>query len=500
VLFTDYQCEGCRHIDEQVRALRTRRFEVAISIKHFPLCSDCNRHLKRSNPHPNACWAARAAEAAGILHGVEGFWRMHGWLQETEGTFTDRDLEKGLADLGFGAKTFRETMTDLTTFVRVQADAAEGRRLGIESTPAIFLNGIRLDGTFAERAVVRAVDAVLAKNPPPGTASDDFPQQPARAEVDAVAHVAGTSISRIELEQAVRAEGLAPAEADHDILCKLLDRMASERMLAVAAANRGLTVEQLNRKEVNDKVPEPTSREVDRYAAEVWGYRDGIPRQDIRSKLSLLLRRQRRSERAGRYFHELAAAYGYRITLVPSRVEISVPMDAPSRGPRNAPITLVEFADFACAYCRRNHRSVVRLLEEYGDRVRYVFLDFPLDRHKRALPASLAARAAGEQGRYWDYFDHLMSVSGDLGEKDLLNRAAALGLDIERFTAYDRSAHRAAIDASLALGKRLGVKATPTLFINGRRLVGTRSFLDLESILEEELRSATRLDQRQRSF
>jgi len=93
-----------------------------------------------------------------------------------------------------------------------------------------------------------------------------------------------------------------------------------------------------------------------------------------------------------------------------------------------------------------------------------------------------------------------MSVPGDLGTEDLLNRAAALRLDIEWFKACDRSAHRAAIDASLELGKRLGVEATPTLFINNRRLVGTRSFSDLRSMVEEELRRATRLDHRQFPF
>ena len=99
VFFSDYQCPDCRRVEAEIRALVSERDDISLSAKHFPLCTDCNRHITKS-PHPNACWAARAAEAAGILRGNEGFWQMHYWLFDRSGSFTGAELQAGLSEIG----------------------------------------------------------------------------------------------------------------------------------------------------------------------------------------------------------------------------------------------------------------------------------------------------------------------------------------------------------------------------------------------------------------
>ncbi len=176
VMLFDYQCIDCQRIETtQVKQLMQQRSDVSLSVKHFPMCADCNPGFATRNLHPNACWAARAAEAAGILYGEEGFWKMHDWLFERKGAFTDHDLSEGLAALGFERPKFIEVMKSDETLQRVTSDINEGMWLGLFYTPMIFINGVELNGVFAHNAVTRAVESLAMQNLPPMTCDQDQP-------------------------------------------------------------------------------------------------------------------------------------------------------------------------------------------------------------------------------------------------------------------------------------------------------------------------------------
>lgn len=177
VIFTDYQCPDCRAIEAQVEEVLRRWPEVSVSVKHFPFCSDCNRRLaeRASNPHPGACRAAHAAEAAGLLGGAPGFWRMHRWLFARGGEFNTAELEAALPGLEFDVGEFRALLSSPSVSASVEADIEEGIALGLYVTPMIFLNGEELRGWNADRALVRAVESLLAQAPPARTANEDLP-------------------------------------------------------------------------------------------------------------------------------------------------------------------------------------------------------------------------------------------------------------------------------------------------------------------------------------
>ncbi|GJQ28536.1 MAG: hypothetical protein HBSAPP03_04200 [Phycisphaerae bacterium] len=173
VIFTDYQCPDCKEIERQLEGLLREGLPIAASVKMFPLNSECNPHAPAM--HANACWAARAAEAAGIVGGAEAFWRMHAWLFARGGAFTDAELDAGLAAMGFPRETFLRVMTGAEVNVRIGTDVAEGMRLGIAQTPMIFINGVELKGWNAPNALDRAVRAVLAASPAAATSVADAP-------------------------------------------------------------------------------------------------------------------------------------------------------------------------------------------------------------------------------------------------------------------------------------------------------------------------------------
>jgi protein-disulfide isomerase/uncharacterized membrane protein len=180
VMLTDYQCPDCRRIEAEIEAILAARQDVSLSIKHFPMCAEaspgvpCNRYAK-TTMHPNACWAARAAEAAGILKGDEGFWEMHRWLFGRAGTFTDADLKTAVAQMGYDPGSFVAVMSGAETLRRVQSDCEEGIALGLYFTPMIFVNGVEFKGWQIPGALKQTIDEVTAKHPPSLTASADRP-------------------------------------------------------------------------------------------------------------------------------------------------------------------------------------------------------------------------------------------------------------------------------------------------------------------------------------
>lgn len=172
----------------------------------------------------------------------------------------------------------------------------------------------------------------------------------------------------------------------------------------------------------------------------------------------------------------------------PVRVQVEIG-DAPTLGPADAPVTFVEFADYECPFCGDAKDDVDRVLRDYGDRVRFVYKQFPLAYHAHAHLASQAALAAHAQGQFWAYHDTLYAHQSALGRTALESYASTLGLDLAAFRlALDERTHAAAVDADIAHGQAAGVRGTPTFFVNGRPIVGAVPYADLAEVIEEELR------------
>jgi Na+:H+ antiporter, NhaA family len=152
------------------------------------------------------------------------------------------------------------------------------------------------------------------------------------------------------------------------------------------------------------------------------------------------------------------------------------------RGAREAPVTLVEYADFQCPYCGDVYPIVHELLERFGDRLRFVYRHMPLrDLHPRAQSAAEAAEAAGAQGRFWEMHDHLFSHQLELGDGDLRRHAEAMGLDVERFDRELREGvHARRVLQDYRSGVRSGTPSTPRFFVNGVIHLGSPTRAQLE--------------------
>ena len=168
--------------------------------------------------------------------------------------------------------------------------------------------------------------------------------------------------------------------------------------------------------------------------------------------------------------------------VLPARLAVAVSERDHVLGPATAAVTLVEYADYECPYCRAAEPIVAELRRLLGDDLRYVFRHFPLTRvHPGAQQAAEAAEAAGAQGRYFEMHTALFAHAEALADDDLARYAADLGLDVERFR-RDVAAHAYAshVREDFLSGRRSGVNGTPTFFLDGERydgLVGIRQLL-----------------------
>ena len=157
-------------------------------------------------------------------------------------------------------------------------------------------------------------------------------------------------------------------------------------------------------------------------------------------------------------------------------------------GKSNAPVTLVEYGDFECPFCRRSYPAVRRIRSELGDRLRFVFRHYPRPEHPHARHAAQAAEAASAQGGFWEMHDQLFEHQEALTDSDLAQYADDIGLDVERFR-HDLTSHVSVerVQRDIQSGAHSDVHGTPTFFINGVKHEGPDTFDDLLNAIQQQI-------------
>jgi thiol-disulfide isomerase/thioredoxin len=225
----------------------------------------------------------------------------------------------------------------------------------------------------------------------------------------AAAEVDGEAITWAELEKKAAGSLAKVRQEEYEIRSRVIDELVAERLIEAAAQERGLSSEELVKQELEQRVERPSSEYVEAlYGQNKERFKDQSRAQALARIEEVLLERAERQGRIG-FVDELREQAAVTVHLAPPRVAVDIPSGAPATGPKDAPVTIVEFTDYQCPYCHRAQDVVEQILEEYSGRVRFVHLDYPLDFHSGAVPAARAARCAGEQGRFWDFHRSLMT-------------------------------------------------------------------------------------------
>ena len=164
---------------------------------------------------------------------------------------------------------------------------------------------------------------------------------------------------------------------------------------------------------------------------------------------------------------------------------------APVKGAKDALVTIVQFSDFQCPFCSRVEPTIDQVMKEYKGKVRVAWRDLPLPFHPNAMPAAIAARAAGEQGKFWEMHDKIFADQQHLDRETYEKYAGELGLNMGKFkAALDAQKGKEAIEADAAAGGKIGARGTPAFFINGKFLSGAQPFEAFKAKIDEELKTA----------
>jgi len=267
-----------------------------------------------------------------------------------------------------------------------------------------------------------------------------------------------------------------------------LDLSINDTLLVQEAQKRKITTSALLEAEIK---PEPVTEEQARAFFEQNKERvSGDFAQTKESIISYLQQMEvRRAERM--FVDKLRATASIQVFLnVPESPVFKISTkDQPSLGNANAAVTIVAFTDYQCPSCAALHPALERLVKESGDKVRLVARDFPLSQHTDAFRAAEAAEAAREQGKYWEYVDILLQNQSSLSVEKLKSFATQLGLDRTRFdAALDSRKFADLVQSDVDEGNRLGLKGTPSLFVNGRR-VTAKSYEELKESVNAALKT-----------
>jgi protein-disulfide isomerase len=298
-----------------------------------------------------------------------------------------------------------------------------------------------------------------------------------------VATVGTHRITQDEVDHSIL-QGVSPARL-YDLRKSTLDRMINDYLLNQAAKQAHVTPDAYLKSQIHSK--KITEADAKKY------YNDNKDRfgktsfDEVKIRLILALQQQEDSQQMDQALAKLRDAQKVNIALVAPRVQVAS-ADHPSVGAKDAPITMVEFGDFQCPFCRASENAVKEVRQKYGDKVRLVYMDFPLGIHAHAMDAANAARCAGEQDKFWQYHDAIFADQSKLAPADLKASAAKLGLDAKKFGAcLDKTKYQSQIQQDMAEATKLGVTGTPTFFINGREITGAQPANKFEEIIDDEM-------------
>jgi len=342
-------------------------------------------------------------------------------------------------------------------------------------------------------AVAAALGA-LACTSPSTTQAKAAPAAPAVDPNAPVAKIGTDAISGKDLEDFAKGELKKLDQQYQEQLYQLkrqaLDTMIMKRLVDAKAKAAGKSPDDYVQGEIMARIGPVTDAEVQQVydAAKAQG-RDLPPLPQVKDTIVRYIQQQKGQAVAQAYYDKLKADAKVEILLPPFRApRQQVEAKGPSRGPENAPVTIVEFSDFECPYCSRAEETVSEVMRVYGDKIRLVFRDLPLPNHTNAPKAAEAAHCAGEQGKYWEMHAKLFANQRALDVASLKGYAKDLKLDQAKFDkCLDSGSTAALVEASKKAGNEAGVTGTPAFFINGVLISGAQPFDAFKEVIDAEL-------------
>jgi len=306
---------------------------------------------------------------------------------------------------------------------------------------------------------------------------------------DVVVEVGGHKFTMAEVEQKEASRLLQARSQYFNSQKSALNIFIDEQLLEQKANAEHLTVDQLIQRDIASKIIDPTEDQLKVYYE---GLGTEQPYETIRPQILSHIHELRLAKARTEYLKNLKAQSNIVVSLFPPGAEMSVD-GAPILGSKNAPVTLVEYADYECPYCQDVYPAIKKLETDFAGKLSVVFKDCPLPMHSHAKKAAEAAICAGSQGKFWEYHNVLFESAGKLDITQLKADAKTIGLNSSEFDkCLDSGASADKVQKALGEAQELGLTGTPSFFINGHFYSGAMKYDALREVVEQELAAAGR--------
>lgn len=433
--YSDFQCPFCGRAYPTIKQLEAQYGDqLEIVFKHFPLSF-----------HP---FAQKASEAAECARDQDKFWEYHDILFTHQDNLAVSDLKKYAADLKLDTSKFNSCLDNDDKKDIVAADMAEGQKLGVTGTPTFFINGESIVGAQPITAFQTAIDKALGGSSKPSAVVND--------PVVTLTVITDPTCSSCDSKQIidVTKQQLFPTA---QIVTIDKDEAAAQKLIS----------------------------DLKIVALPAYLFSENVKETANYARVSGAL------EQSGNYYVIKAGAAG------PVRYMVLPSIDGKAiEGSADAPVTIIEFSDFQCPFCKQFADNVYPTLKkDYIDtgKVKMVFMQFPLDQiHPNAHGAALASECAAEQGKFWEYHDELFKDQSKLEISDLKAHAKTVGLDTASFNeCLDSQRYEALVQAEMQTAQSFGISGTPGFLINGIFVGGLLPVDSFTQIVDEELATAS---------
>jgi protein-disulfide isomerase len=266
-----------------------------------------------------------------------------------------------------------------------------------------------------------------------------------------------------------------------------LENLIVARVLESEARAQGVSVEELRQRLTRSEIAVTRAQVEDAYAQNASFFASMSP-DEARERLRLDLETQARMRNYRAGLEALRKTWTVMVNFVgpPLAMELDDGL-SPVKGAPKAAVTIVEFSDFECPFCRQVQDTLKQITERYGDDVRLVFKHLPSEGHRNSLAAARAAYCAGEQDRFWQFHDALFAAK-ELSPDFYNGLVSSLGLGREKFVeclSAERS--RTAVLKDIGVAKRYHIDSTPSFLINGKPVKGALALPEFQGLIEREL-------------
>jgi protein-disulfide isomerase len=313
-------------------------------------------------------------------------------------------------------------------------------------------------------------------------------KEPTKAGV--VAKIGDEEITEEQLVGEDKLDFFDLKKREYELKMDRLNKLMVDKLIGAEAKKAGLNTEDYINKNLIKGEIKISEKDYKKFVAEKKIPESQINPQ-IKERIMTYLQTQKKQDLVQDYIAKLTKSKPIEVYFTKPKMQVAVEVgSAPTWGKSNAAVTIVEFSDFQCPFCSRAAEIVSELKKKYGGKVKIAFKNFPLPMHKEARPASEASLCVNEQSsdKFWKFHDLLFKNQDKLDAANLEKLAKDSGANVDQFKAcMSAGKFKAAVQQDLDYGEKIGVKSTPTFFVNGQLISGAVPIEQFSEIIDDEL-------------